>query len=144
MDRSYLFKHWLTTLIFSPFLPTVYDLLFNPVEGESLGLLDLYPIILIFSFVLSIPTLIVYYFVFSFLIMRQANPVSTKLILITVAIIGIAITFLTIGGSMEMTLISSFSLSTIITGVLIRIKSKTDSIKNINAVLNPGQLINPK
>ena len=76
--------------------------------------------------------------------MRQANPVSTKLILITVAIIGIAITFLTIGGSMEMTLISSFSLSTIITGVLIRIKSKTDSIKNINAVLNPGQLINPK
>ena len=135
MDRSYLFKHWLTTLIFAPFLPTVYDLLISPTEGESFGLLDLYPIILIFSFILSIPTLIVYYFMFSYLIKRQAKPVLTKLILIILTIIGISITLLIIGGSMTMTLIYSFSLSTIITGTLLKIKSKIDSIINISADL---------
>ena len=128
MNRSYLFKHWLTTLIFAPFLPTFYDFLINPIEGESFGLLDLYPILLIFSFVLSIPTLVIYYFVFSFLIKRQANPILANLILITLTIIGIAITLLIIGGSMAVTLIYSFSLSTIITGILLRIESKIDSI----------------
>lgn len=136
MDRSYLFKQWLTTLIFAPFLPTIYDLFIHPTEGESFGLLDLYPVILIFSFVLSIPTLIVCYFVFSYLIQLKANAVLTKLTLITLTIIGITITLLTIGGNMAITLIYSFSLSSIITGTLIRIKSKIDAIKSINTALN--------
>ena len=136
MDRSYLFKHWLTTLIFAPFLPTVYDIFITPIGGESYGLLDLYPVVLIFSFVLSIPTIIVYYFVFSYLIKLKANPVFTKLILITLTIIGIAITLLAIDGTMAMTLLYSFSLSTILFGTLLRIKSKIGSIKNINTDLN--------
>ncbi len=132
MNRNYIFTHWAATLLIAPFLPTLYDFFFNPIKGEIIGLLDVYPIILLFSFILSLPTLIIYYFVFLYLMKRNANPVLTKVILIVLTIVGIAITILIIGGSLAMTLIYSFSISAFLTGILIRISNKTNPLKMVS------------
>jgi hypothetical protein len=129
MKRNFILNHWLATLILAPFLPTVYDFFFTPIQGQIVGLLVVYPITFVFSLVLSIPTLIVYYFVFWYLSKRQTNPALTKIILISLTVIGIITTILIIGGSLSMMLIYSFSTSAIITGILIRITNRTERSK---------------
>ncbi len=50
MNKNYAIKHWLTTLLLAPFLPSVYELIFKPISGQVVGLLEVYPITLVFSF----------------------------------------------------------------------------------------------
>ena len=131
MNQNYLFKHWLSTLVLAPFLPSVYGLIFKPISGQIVGLLEVYPITLIFSFLFSLPTLLVCFFVLRLLIKRDINPVLTKFILIVLTVIGIATTIFIIGGSLSATLIFAYSLASIITGCIIRIKLKPENRKAI-------------
>lgn len=135
MTRAYLFKHWVMTLILAPFLPAIYELFFDPIKGQVIGLLKVYPVIFIFSLVFSIPTLIIYHFVFSYLIKRQTNPALTKTILIILTILGITITILLIGGSLSTTLIYSFSIAACMAGVVIRITKRSDTNKDFEAIV---------
>ena len=134
MNRNYSFKHWLTTLFFAPFLLTLYELLFNPIKGQMVGLLEVYPVTLVFSLFFSLPTFIIYYFVFLHLIKKHTNPALTKLILISFTVFGIVTTETLIGGSSSMTFIFSYSLSAIITGILLKIKIKADSTERLNTI----------
>lgn len=129
MNQNYAIKHWLTTLLLAPFLPSVYELIFKPISGQVVGLLEVYPITLVFSFFFSLPTLFIYFFIFKKLIKQNVNPVLTKLILISLTVIGITTTILLIGGSLSLTLIFAFSLASIIAGCIFKIKKQTDSNK---------------
>ena len=118
MKNSYLLKHWLTTLIFAPFLPTIYEVLFGKIKGQVVSLLEVYPISILFSLVLSIPTLVLYFFIYRYLLSKKINPNYCKIILTTLTVVGITITFLLLGGQMEMGLIFSYSITTIIAGFI--------------------------
>ena len=131
MNRNYLFKHWLTTLILAPFMAAFYEFLTNTTKGQINGLLEGYATIFIFSFFFSLPTFLIYYFVFSFLIKQNTNPSLTKVILISLTVIGIAATIFIIGGSMTRPLIYFFSISAVIAGILFRITNKMDTAKEL-------------
>jgi hypothetical protein len=129
MNQNYLIKHWLTTLVLASFLRPLYEFILKPIPGQIVGLLEIYLITLIFSFLFSLPTLIIYFLTFKQLIKQNANPILTKFILISVTVIGINITVLLIGGSLSLTLIFAFSCAGIITGCIFKIKAKSDTEK---------------
>lgn len=121
MNRNYIIKHWIATLLLGPFLLCFYEFVRNVGEESFLRTFELYPIIFIFSLACSIPTLTVCHLVFVYLIKKQANPKASKFTLISITIIGIAITILNIGGSMSMDMVLYYSIAAIITGMLLKI-----------------------
>ena len=123
MDKNYFLKHWLTTLLLAPFLPSVYEFILEPISGQVVGLLEVYPLALMFSFFLSLPTLVIYLFTFKLLAKQNANPALTKFILISWTIIGITTTILSMGGSLSLTLVFSYSIASIIAGFVFKIKT---------------------
>jgi len=124
MNQNYIFKHWLSTLVLAPFLPSVYELIFNPVSSQIVGLVEIYPVTLVFSFFFSLPTLLIYYFVFIFLQKKKTSLLLAKFILIALTIIGIIVTLLLFGGSLVPTLLFAYSLACILSGCLIKIKQE--------------------
>lgn len=130
MDQNYLIKHWLTTLILAPFLLWLYEIIFSPISGLVVGLFEVYPITFIFSFLFSLPTVIVYLLIFKLLIKQNINPALSKIILISLTVIGITSTILIIGGSLSWRLIFAFSLSSIIAGSIFKINTHPDTEKS--------------
>ncbi len=128
MNENYPLQHWLTTLLLAPFLPPIYEMIFEPRSGQILSLLEVYFISLVFSFIFSLPTLFIYYLVFRFIAKRNIKPLAMKFILIVLTIMGITITLLLIGGSLVPTLIFAYSLAAILTGFLFKIKKRTNLI----------------
>ncbi len=124
MKYTYLIGHWLTTLIFAPFLPTLYELLFGKIKGQVVSLLEVYPVSFLFSLVLSIPTLIIYYFIYKYLLEKNTEPTYIKLALIIWTVLGITTSFLLLGGQLKMNLIYSYSIVTIISGLMWKIDVK--------------------
>ncbi len=129
MNKNYAIKHWLTTLLLAPFLPSVYELIFKPISGQVVGLLEVYPITLVFAFFFSLPTLVIYFLIFKMLIKQNVNPVLTKIILISLTVTGITTTILLIGGSLSLTLIFAFSLASIVAGCIFKIRMQTNNNK---------------
>ena len=127
MNENYPLQHWLTTLLFAPFLPSIYESIVGPISGEINGLLDIYLISVVFSFVFSLPTFVIYYFVFWSLSKRNISPIAMKFILIILTVIGIISTILLIGGYLAPTAILAYSLATIVSGCISKIKKKKDS-----------------
>ena len=59
IEWSYLFKHWISTLLIAPFISDLFFYI-NPVDNKIGGLINGYFIVLIMSFILSLPTYIIY------------------------------------------------------------------------------------
>jgi hypothetical protein len=95
----------------------IYMLFFGSARSGR-NLIEGYPIIVLYSLVFSLPTLIVYFFIYRHLLSNKINPNYSKIILTTLTVIGITITFLFLGGQMEMGLISSYSVTTITAGFI--------------------------
>lgn len=93
MNFSYLFKHWFATLTLAPIISEIINLLFIPNSNKIVGLLEVYPITVIFGFIFSIPTYIICFLVYYFLGSKNINIKTSKLILITLAVIGIIVSF---------------------------------------------------
>jgi hypothetical protein len=74
MNENYPFQHWITTLLLAPFLPSIYEKLIGPISGQIVSLMDVYFISLVFSFILSLPTLLIYYLVFRSIVKRNIHP----------------------------------------------------------------------
>lgn len=117
MNQNYLIKHWLTTLVLAPFLPSLYELIFKPISGQVVGLLEVYPIMLVFSSLFSLPTLAIYFLTFRLLIKQNADSTLTKVILISLTVTGIITIISLIGGSLSLTLILPFHLQVLLQGV---------------------------
>jgi hypothetical protein len=129
MNWSYLFKHWFGTLLIGPIIVDIIIYLNYTKIG---GLLEVYPIALIFSLFFSAPTYIVYGFIYHFLCYKNIKEFYSKIILITVAVLGVYITTIIIKGNMMEDIAISYSISSIITGLIFKLNFKNDHNKPYN------------
>lgn len=123
MNWSYLFKHWFGTLLLAPF---VYEL-FNLMKVNSnrvIGLVEIYPITFIFSLIFSIPTYIIYGFIYYFLARKEISIVKSKIILLQFTILSILITFHVVFNARELTISISYAVTSIILGIYFKLNFK--------------------
>jgi surface polysaccharide O-acyltransferase-like enzyme len=132
MNFSYLFKHWFATLTLAPIISEIINLLFIPNSNKIVGLLEVYPIAVIFGFIFSIPTYIIYFLVYYLLGSKNINIKTSKLILITLAVIGIIISFSITFNNREPEITIAYILSSIISGIIFKLNFKNDHNKTIN------------
>jgi hypothetical protein len=122
MNRAYLIGHWVLTLVIAPLTSQVIDYLYGTNPHQVVGLLEVYPITLLFSIVFSLPTFLIYLTCFYFLSKQKTNLRVSKFILIAVSVLGIYITQTIIKGTLSQDIIISYSVTTIIVGLILRLK----------------------
>ncbi len=132
MNFSYLFKHWFATLTLAPIISEIINLLFIPNPNKIMGLLEVYPITVIFGFIFSIPTYIIYYLAYYVLGSKNINIKTSKSILITLAVIGIIVSFSITFNNRESETTIAYILTSIISGIIFKLNFKNDHNKTIN------------
>ena len=120
--KKYIIAHWALTLLIAPFTSQAIDYIFGANPHQVVGLLEVYPITLLFSIAFSIPTFLVYLTCFYFLSKQDINFAISKFILITVSVLGIFITQTIIKGSMSRDIIIAYSVTVLIVGLVLRLK----------------------
>ncbi len=123
MNWSYLFKHWFGTLLLAPF---VYEL-FNLMKVNSnrvIGLVEIYPITFIFSLIFSIPTYIIFGFIYYFLARKEISIVKCKIILLQFTVLSILLTFHIVFNARELTISISYAVTSIILGIYFKLNFK--------------------
>lgn len=122
MKRAYVIGHWALTLLIAPLTSQTIDYFYGTNPHQVVGLLEVYPITLLFSIAFSLPTFLVYLTCFYFLSKQEINILVSKLILIAVSVLGIFITQTIIKGSMSQDIRIAYSVTAIIVGVILRIR----------------------
>ncbi|MBG9378817.1 hypothetical protein I5907_21470 [Panacibacter sp. DH6] len=122
MKRAYVIGHWVLTLLLAPFTSQAIQYVWGTNPHQVVGLLEVYPITVLFSIAFSLPTFLVYLTCFYFLSKQDINFAISKVILISVAVLGIYITQTMIKGSMSQDIIIAYSVTAIIVGLILRIK----------------------
>lgn len=122
MNYSFLFKHWGTTLLLGPLASLIINRLFVLNPHQVVSLFEFYPITLLFSLILSIPTYIIYGLVYYQLGIHQVKTRDSKVILIMVSTLGVVLTTAILSGSMSEDIALSYSVSTIIAGLSFKLK----------------------
>ena len=122
MKKSYLIGHWVLTLLIAPFTSQAIQYIWGTNPHQVVGLLEVYPITLLFSIAFSIPAFLIYLTCFYFLSKQDINFAMSKSILITVSILGIFITQTIIKGSMSQDIIIAYSVTAFIVGLVLRLK----------------------
>ena len=122
MNWSYLFKHWLGTLLIGPFIA---DFIFYYVSNTTrvFGLVEMFPLTLLFSIVFSIPTYIIYGTVLYFLQIKKFNKKTIKIVINLIAIIGIILTFSILFNGREPLIYLAYIIASGSTGSLIKLKN---------------------
>jgi hypothetical protein len=118
MDWSYLFKHWIGTIFISPFIFELFCIFNQNING----LVDVYPITIIFSLIFSAPTHVIYGFLYYFLGKKNINLKLSKIILVLFYAIGIITSFAFIFGIDEVELISAYLFTSIFLGLVFKLK----------------------
>ncbi|CAN5761095.1 hypothetical protein BH11BAC3_BH11BAC3_13080 [soil metagenome] len=119
MKRTFIIAHWALTLLISPFTSQAIDYFNGSNPHQVVGLLEVYPITLLFSVIFSLPTFLVYLTCFYFLLKSKVNYVASKFILIAVSVIGIFITQTIIKGSMSKDIIIAYSVTAFTVGLVL-------------------------
>jgi len=117
-----MFTHWALTLLMAPLTSQVIQYVFGTNPHQIVGLLEVYPIALLFSIAFSIPTFLIYLTRFYFLSKQDVNFMVSKFILIAVSVLGIFITQTIIKGGMSQDIIIAYSVTAIIVGLILRLK----------------------
>lgn len=124
MNFSYLLKHWFATLTLAPITSEIINLLFIQNSNKIMGLLEVYPITVIFGFIFSIPTYSIYYLAYYFLGEKNVNIKTSKLILITLSVIGIIVSFSITFNNREPEITIAYIFTSIITGLFFKLNFK--------------------
>lgn len=121
MRILYPFAHWLLTVLLSPLMS---NLLFCMVYQSPLRLttfFELYPAIIIFIFIFSIPTFLCYLVLF-FLLKKYPRPILVaKLCLNATAITGVLITWFILDGGFGYHQLAGTIISAILVGFLLKL-----------------------
>lgn len=128
-DWIFLFKHWVFTLLLGPIISQLlmYITILNP--NKIVGLVEVFPIAFLFSLFFSIPTYIIYAFVYYYFSKKDLSILFTKCILILIAVGGIFITSSLMKGFMWFDIALSYSISSIVTGIFFKLNFKDDEEK---------------
>ncbi|RZJ55978.1 MAG: hypothetical protein EOO44_01345 [Flavobacterium sp.] len=118
LNWSYLWKHWFFTLLLGPVISQIIALIALFQSKLMIGLLEFYPFALIMSLMFSIPTYIIYAFVYHYLAGKSLSILVKKVILIVLAITGIYITLIIIDGTIALQLVLSYSIASVFVGLL--------------------------
>jgi hypothetical protein len=127
MNWPYILKHWGGTLLFGTTILMLVSGFGFSSSSEIRDSLIWFIFYLIASAIYSVPTLIVYVLVFFILIKRNIDSKWIKLILIFVTVAGVTLTTSIIDSEMLKNLTIYYSLSTVVTGVLLKFR-KLDPI----------------
>jgi Na+/alanine symporter len=131
MKKAFVIGHWGLTLLLAPLTSQAFQSFWGTNPHQVVGLLEVYPITLLFSFAFSLPTFLVYLTCFYFLSRQDINFVISKVILIVVSVLGIYITQTIIKGTMSQDIIIAYSVTAIIVGLILRLrKPKPDKQNN--------------
>jgi hypothetical protein len=122
MKRAYVIGHWVLTLLIAPFTSQAIEYIYGKNPHQVVGLLEVYPITLLFSIAFSIPTFLIYLTCFYFLSKQGVNFAVSKFILIAISVLGIFITQTIIKGTMSKDIIIAYSVTAIIVGLVLRLK----------------------
>lgn len=121
MGNKYLFKLWLLTLVLTPFVYSIYETVTGS-EGQMIeGWFEFLPIILLFAFVFSLPTLLVIYIVNNLISTQGFSKSSVKRINVLLALVGIVCTLLLIQGSLVIQLMPIYIIGVVISAVTIEL-----------------------
>ena len=122
INRNYPYQHWILTIIFGPFLWILYEIIFIGQKAGSMfeGIFAIIAVGLIYS----IPILAINALVFQLLIKITSSIFLIKFILITIGVAGIIVSLKLLGGTLVLKLMFSYSISLIISGLLIRLEIK--------------------
>ena len=131
MKRAYVIGHWALTLLIAPFTSQAIDYFYGTNPHQVVGLLEVYPMTVLFSIAFSLPTFLIYLACFYFLSKHDVNFAVSKFILIVISVLGIFITQTIIKGSMSRDIIIAYSVTSIVVGLVMRLKdAKTKSQDN--------------
>jgi hypothetical protein len=135
MNRAYVIGHWVLTLILAPLTSQAIQYIWGTNPHQVVGLLEVYPITLLFSVAFSLPTFLVYLTCFYFLSKQHHIDFAlSKAILITVSVLGIYFTQTIIKGTMSQDIIIAYSVTSIIVGLILKLrKSKINTLDNLIA-----------
>ena len=120
---------WLLTLLLAPFVCAIINLI-RQVEGQIVTLLEVLPITLIFSFVFSLPTLLIGFLVNKFIINQHISLWIQKFTNLIIAAIGLTCTLLIIKGSLMPTLIKTYIVSLCISAIALEMFNKVKYATN--------------
>ena len=124
MDWCYIFKHLGGTLILAPLLSQFAKEIGFGNPREVVGLLEVFPLTLSASIVLSIPTLFTYLFVYH-VVQRWGMKIHwIKLVLIIWTICGISLTLYLLCGSVMLQISVYYMIASAICRILIKMKRK--------------------
>ncbi|MDX1937105.1 MAG: hypothetical protein SFU21_08300, partial [Flavihumibacter sp.] len=115
----FVLKYWMLTLITAPLF---FLLIINSLpafRGFVLFDFEFYPLILIFSILLSIPTLLIIWLAFIALSYTQLSQLYIKLITVAFTLAGINITLLLISGSIAPELMAAYSITAVLVGLFL-------------------------
>lgn len=123
INKNYPYLHWILTIVIGPFLWIIYEILINGQNTESM-----FEVILAFigvGLIFSLPVLVINVFLFHLLIKFNSSVFLIKFILLTIGVIGIFVTFQLIGGgTLASKLALTYSISLVITGLMLRLEHK--------------------
>ena len=123
---DYLFRHWIFTLLLGPILFQSIIAINDLPNCQISSLLPMYPIAIIVGFAISIPTCIIYAFVYNYLSNRSIAVLYKKAILISIPVIGIFITMALIKGTIWFQVALSYSITSIIVGLFFRLNFRSE------------------
>lgn len=132
MKNSYLLKHWMYTNLLGPFISQIIMYFYDLNPNKIVGLLEVYPVSLIFSLFFSAPTYILCGFCFAYL-KKKMSILMLKIIFISFIVLGVICTANLIGGKMTTDIVVSYTTAAILTGILT--KTKYDNHKNHHKLL---------
>jgi hypothetical protein len=128
MSIKYLIRLWILTILIAPFVYGGYEL-YSEVPGQVASILEVFPVIILFSIFFSLPTLILTFFMIKSNKHFGSKSLTLKLVIWSVLIIGIIVTLQLIGGSLIPTLTISYTAAVSISVLILELRNKLYTTK---------------
>ncbi|WP_156108951.1 hypothetical protein [Hymenobacter sp. APR13] len=123
MRLRFVSRYWLATLLLAPSLLMGYEWMFGKFVGQVMSYLEILPVILVFSFILSLPTLLLCYLTLFVLLKKQVHQRIARLTLIGLTVGGVVLTMQSLGGSLGVALMSAYSAAAILSGAFLSMRT---------------------
>ncbi|MBX9892681.1 MAG: hypothetical protein K2Y12_10210 [Chitinophagaceae bacterium] len=122
MRTFYPFAHWLLTVLLSPLISEALFCLVYQSPFKLAIFIEVYPAIISFIFIFSIPTFLCYFVLFFLLKKNQLPILVAKLCLNATAITGILITWFYLDGGFGYHQLAGTIISTVLIGFLLKLE----------------------
>ena len=119
---KYIFSHWISTLLIAPFIVQLLMHLTRNNAQHVVGLVEVYPITLIFSLIFSFPTYLILTITDYLCLKKEFTEKRIKTILIVIALSGIVMTFFSIYKIRDLEMMVGYFLTSLTTGIILKLK----------------------